>query len=160
VRGYDAGKKIRGRKRHILVDTLGLLLLVMVTAANVQDRNGAYSHLWQNSSGACACSGPMVPMPARWKQDPVFSRAERKNAVATAASRCSRKQDFRDLSVFVDGTVDVPQRPATLKSVLSTLVLANSDLIDTLRFIGPPSIPIRPSPLGIISDSVVWGSRP
>src|SRR3954454_22142108 len=41
VRGYDAGKKIRGRKRHILVDTLGLLLLVVVTAANVQDRNGA-----------------------------------------------------------------------------------------------------------------------
>jgi putative transposase len=41
VRGFDAGKKIRGRKRHILVDTLGLLLLVVVTAANVQDRNGA-----------------------------------------------------------------------------------------------------------------------
>jgi putative transposase len=41
VRGYDGGKKIRGRKRHILVDTLGLLLLVVVTAANVQDRNGA-----------------------------------------------------------------------------------------------------------------------
>ncbi len=40
-RGFDAGKKIRGRKRHILVDTLGLLLLVVVTAANVQDRNGA-----------------------------------------------------------------------------------------------------------------------
>jgi putative transposase len=41
VRGYDAGKKIRGRKRHILVDILRLLLLVVVTAANRQDRNGA-----------------------------------------------------------------------------------------------------------------------
>jgi putative transposase len=41
VRGYDGGKLIAGRKRHILVDTLGLLLLVVVTAANVQDRNGA-----------------------------------------------------------------------------------------------------------------------
>ena len=41
VRGYDGGKKIRGRKRHILVDTLGLLLFVVVTSANVQDRNGA-----------------------------------------------------------------------------------------------------------------------
>lgn len=40
-RGYDAGKQIAGRKRHILVDTLGLLLLVVVTAANVQDREGA-----------------------------------------------------------------------------------------------------------------------
>jgi putative transposase len=41
VRGYDGGKQIAGRKRYILVDTLGLLLLVVVTAANVQDRNGA-----------------------------------------------------------------------------------------------------------------------
>jgi putative transposase len=41
VRGYDSGKQIAGRKRHILVDVLGLLLLVVVTAAHVQDRNGA-----------------------------------------------------------------------------------------------------------------------
>ena len=40
-RGYDAGKKIKGRKRHILVDTMGLLLLVVVHAASVQDRDGA-----------------------------------------------------------------------------------------------------------------------
>ena len=40
-RGYDAAKQIAGRKRHILVDILGLLLLVVVTAANVQDRHGA-----------------------------------------------------------------------------------------------------------------------
>ena len=39
-RGYDAGKKVNGRKRHIVVDTLGLLLVVMVTAASVQDRDG------------------------------------------------------------------------------------------------------------------------
>lgn len=40
-RGYDAGKKVNGRKRHLVVDTLGLLLLVAVTAASVQDRDGA-----------------------------------------------------------------------------------------------------------------------
>jgi putative transposase len=40
-RGYDAGKKIKGRKRHILVDTMGLLLVVVVHAANIQDRDGA-----------------------------------------------------------------------------------------------------------------------
>jgi putative transposase len=40
-RGYDAGKKINERKRHILVDTLGLLLLVVVLPANIQDRDGA-----------------------------------------------------------------------------------------------------------------------
>jgi putative transposase len=41
VRGYDAGKKIKGRKRHILVDTMGLLLIVVVHAATIQDRDGA-----------------------------------------------------------------------------------------------------------------------
>ena len=40
-RGYDGGKKIDGRKRHIAVDTQGLLLLVLVTAANHQDRTAA-----------------------------------------------------------------------------------------------------------------------
>ena len=40
-RGYDAGKKVSGRKRHLIVDTLGLVMLVVVTAASVQDRDGA-----------------------------------------------------------------------------------------------------------------------
>ena len=40
-RGFDAGKKINGRKRHILVDTLGLLIAVAVTTASIQDRDGA-----------------------------------------------------------------------------------------------------------------------
>lgn len=40
-RGYDAGKKIKGRKRHILVDTLGLIVVVVLTTASVQDRDGA-----------------------------------------------------------------------------------------------------------------------
>lgn len=41
ARGYDAGKKVNGRKRHILVDTLGLILLALVLPANIQDRDGA-----------------------------------------------------------------------------------------------------------------------
>ncbi len=41
VRGYDAGKRIKGRKRHILVDTLGLVLACVVHSAAVQDRDGA-----------------------------------------------------------------------------------------------------------------------
>lgn len=40
-RGYDAGKKVSGRKRHIVVDTVGNLLAVVVHAANIQDRDGA-----------------------------------------------------------------------------------------------------------------------
>src|ERR1700761_3937885 len=39
--GTDGGKKVRGRKRHIVVDTLGLLLAVVVTAANVDDAKAA-----------------------------------------------------------------------------------------------------------------------
>ena len=42
TRGYDAGKRINGRKRHLVVDSLGLLLTVIVTAASVQDRDGAF----------------------------------------------------------------------------------------------------------------------
>lgn len=41
VRGYDAGKKVKGRKRHILVDTIGLLLMIVVHTADIQDRDGA-----------------------------------------------------------------------------------------------------------------------
>jgi putative transposase len=40
-RGYDAGKKVSGRKRHLVVDTLGLLIAVLVHPANVQDYDGA-----------------------------------------------------------------------------------------------------------------------
>ena len=39
--GYDAGKKVNGRKRHIVTDTLGIMLFVLVHAADVQDRDGA-----------------------------------------------------------------------------------------------------------------------
>ena len=40
-RGFDAGKKINGRKRHLLTDTLGLLLAVLVTPASTSDRDAA-----------------------------------------------------------------------------------------------------------------------
>jgi putative transposase len=40
-RGHDTGKKVTGRKRHILVDTLGLLIACVVHPANIQDEDGA-----------------------------------------------------------------------------------------------------------------------
>ncbi len=46
-RGYDGGKKVKGRKRHIVVDTLGLPLATTVTAANVHDLTGGYRVLPQ-----------------------------------------------------------------------------------------------------------------
>lgn len=41
VCGYDAGKKIKGRKRHIITDTLGCMLFIIVHSAAIQDRDGA-----------------------------------------------------------------------------------------------------------------------
>jgi putative transposase len=41
IKGFDAGKTVKGRKRHLLVDTLGLMIAVVVTSANVQDDHGA-----------------------------------------------------------------------------------------------------------------------
>lgn len=40
-KGYDAGKKVKGRKRHLVTDTLGLLVAVLITAASIQDRDAA-----------------------------------------------------------------------------------------------------------------------
>jgi putative transposase len=45
TRGYDGGKKVMGRKRHLLVDTLGLLLLAWMTTADVQDGSAAHAIL-------------------------------------------------------------------------------------------------------------------
>jgi Transposase DDE domain len=46
-RGWDAGKKVNGRKRHLAVDSLGLLLVVGVTAASIQDRHAGRPLLWR-----------------------------------------------------------------------------------------------------------------
>lgn len=51
-RGYDSGKKVKGRKRHLLVDTLGLLMAMLVTAASVSDPAGARL-LFARLGGAC-----------------------------------------------------------------------------------------------------------
>ncbi len=53
VRGYDGGKKIRGTKRHIIVDTLGLLLVVAVTAASADDGTTAPEVLGRLTAEHC-----------------------------------------------------------------------------------------------------------
>lgn len=52
IKGFDAAKCIQGRKRHILVDTLGLLMVIVVTAANVPEREGA-KFLLASLTGSC-----------------------------------------------------------------------------------------------------------
>jgi transposase len=52
TRGYDAGKKVNGRKRFIVTDTMGLLIVVVVVAASVQDRDGAKTTLIRSYAAA------------------------------------------------------------------------------------------------------------
>src|SRR5947209_2677059 len=66
--GYDAHKNIKGRKRHLLVDTLGLPLSVYVTPANVQDRVGARLLL--------AGLNPLVPRLKKIWADEAYSGEE------------------------------------------------------------------------------------
>lgn len=44
--GYDGGKKIKGRKRHVVVDTLGLVMITVIHAANIHDSVGAKEVIW------------------------------------------------------------------------------------------------------------------
>jgi transposase len=62
--GFDAGKKVTGRKRHLLVDMLGLLLNVVVHRADVQDRDGARLVVDRRARRLFPSPG-MLAMPAR-----------------------------------------------------------------------------------------------
>ena len=60
-RGIDGGKKIKGRKRHICVDTLGNLLCVMVHAANIHRNKSMLSSMAESIGSTGACPGSGVP---------------------------------------------------------------------------------------------------
>ena len=53
LRGYDAGKRVKGTKRHLPVDTMGLLLCLVVHAANIRDRDGA-KLVFERANAKCA----------------------------------------------------------------------------------------------------------
>src|SRR5438552_7413190 len=57
-RGFDNGKKVKGRKRHVLVDTLGLFLMVVVTAASLSDQAGA-RNIFKQTRGPCKTLRPV-----------------------------------------------------------------------------------------------------
>jgi transposase len=73
-RGFDAGKKIKGRKRHILTDPSGLLVGALVPAANLQDRDGA-PQLLHSIHAAC-------PRLRRLFADSAYAGAELRTALA------------------------------------------------------------------------------
>jgi hypothetical protein len=56
--GFDGGKLIKGRKRHLLVDTLGLVLMVIVTAANISDPRWAKILFWKARRRGVSTSRP------------------------------------------------------------------------------------------------------
>ena len=83
VRGFDAGKKIAGRKRHVLVDTQGFILGLSVTPACIQDRDGARALLtglltrsfgwikkiWADGGYAGALEGEVANLPRHRQVD-------------------------------------------------------------------------------------------
>src|ERR1017187_6249604 len=114
--GIDAGKKIKGRKRHIATDTLGLLLVLLVTAASVQDTTGGRDvvseldarHPGVASGGAGWGRGRPAPATRAWPgpgRTAVTSAASSRPAPRTAStSRSSARIPARkDLPRYRSG---------------------------------------------------------
>jgi putative transposase len=92
-RGYDGGKKVKGRKRHIGVDTLGLLCAIVVTAANVSDGKGACKLLEQMTpekfprlKGACG--------DGRYNDKAFIARLEQRHLTLEVKSRPPGSKGF------------------------------------------------------------------
>jgi transposase len=81
--GFDAGKKVKGIKYHVLVDTLGLLLNIAVHAASVQDRDGAALLLNRRARALF----PFILA--------IFADAGYQGARAASAARCSGRWRLR-----------------------------------------------------------------
>lgn len=93
ARGYDANKKIVGRKRHIAVDTDGRLLVVNLTTAHIADSTGAQAILARSGNGGRGSSicSPMVPMTApNYPTRPRSSTSSSRSCAASTPRRASR----------------------------------------------------------------------
>jgi transposase len=84
VRGYDAGKKIKGRKRHLAVDTLGLPIKCQITGADVQDRDALPGLL-----AAVSRKSPWVTLALSMAAMPAMRLNERHSRLAGSASAWS-----------------------------------------------------------------------
>ena len=110
--GFDAGKKVKGRKRHLVVDTLGLVLAVTVTAASVQDRDGAAEVVAQ----ACA----KVPTLKRLYADAAYGG---KCALAIEATHGLTVEVVRHPGNLSTGTWQSAQQPLWPEVVPSGFVV-------------------------------------
>ena len=105
--GFDAGKKVTGRKRHILVDTLGLLLGVSVLPANIQDRDGAHDLLRKaRRRFPLSGSSPMLDIRGRrWPRSwppPVAGRSRSSNVPISPPLRRAAKAMDRRTHICMD----------------------------------------------------------
>lgn len=92
--GIDAGKRIKGRKRHIVTDTLGLLLVVMVTAASMQDTTGG--RLLMDAVAAGHSSVTKVWADSGYKRS-VIERGAAYNIDVEVVSKLQGQQGFQPL---------------------------------------------------------------
>lgn len=125
-RGYDTGKKISGRERHLVVDTIGLVIGAIVHRADIQDRDGApllVATMPVHSLGCVTCS-PTPAMQARnyaahslsWDNGPSTLSSDRKLLKASNPCRGDGSSNAHRLAQ--------PQPPAcqkTLKQPLKVL---------------------------------------
>jgi putative transposase len=99
IKGFDAGKNVVGRKRHILVDTLGLLVAVVVHSAGIQDHDGARS-VFERIEGSC----PRLRL--IWA-DGVYAR---RGLPAWVSAECGRTLEVVERPDDVKGFVVQPRR--------------------------------------------------
>ena len=83
-RGFDAGKRVVGHKRHIAVDTDGRLLMVNLITADISDSAGAQSIVAASAnagpgSNICSSTGPMIA-PDSWTPPPIATSSSRSSA--------------------------------------------------------------------------------
>jgi putative transposase len=94
TRGNDANKRVKGRKRHLLVDTTGLLLSVAVTPANTQDKAGALTTLKQRGGGGKKLRRIWADGAYRTEHGHLASWLERHRIALTAVTRPAGQRGF------------------------------------------------------------------
>jgi putative transposase len=99
VKGFDAGKKVKGRKRHILVDTRGLLVAVVVHSAAIRDYDGARS-VFERVKGSC-------PRSRLIRADSVYAR---RGLPARVPAECGWTLEVVKRSDDLQGFVVQPKR--------------------------------------------------
>lgn len=97
TRGNDANKRVKGRKRHVLVDTTGLLLSVAVTPANVQDKAGALLALGRRGGGGKKLRRVWADGAYRTAEGRLASWVERHRIALTAVERPAGQRGFQVL---------------------------------------------------------------